>query len=227
MIRPVSAVLDFLYPNRCGFCGEIISGGKLICRDCSAKVEFLPESADFGEYVDRGFDRLFVSCRYSGAVKSGILRLKNHRGFNTAKYICLELADRIEDAGVIDEIDFITFVPMLSLQKNAVGYNHAEVVARCLSRELGKPVKGGLIGKRKSRYRQHDQDAPARELLARMSYYPIDSAKNRAAATGKTVLLCDDIITTGSTLSSCAAVLKRLGAEKIYAAVLARSGMKT
>lgn len=222
LLSLTSVIRDFVYPNRCGFCGRIIEPSKLVCCDCANKISFLPFGAEAwsNSWHNSDLDGFFVSCEYSGTVRNGLLRLKRSYGFNAAEYICLELADRIEASGLSGQIDLVTCVPMSRSRRRQSGYNHAETVAKILSRELGIPCDFSLIGRKNKSYYQHEQTAKARWELARRMYY---AKGGKRSLNGRTVLLCDDIITTGSTVSSCASLLKSMGASRVYAAALAGS----
>ncbi|MCD7847587.1 MAG: double zinc ribbon domain-containing protein [Oscillospiraceae bacterium] len=224
MNKPASRLLSVVYPNRCGFCGAVIEHDKLVCARCAGRVEREIERSktQFPLYLSVG-EVVFSGCSaagsYDGTIRDGVLRLKYHYGENAAKYLVPELRDNLYRAGVVSQCDMITYVPMSRIRKNKYGYNQAEIIARLLSKELGIPVVKNLIRKKHTRKAQHEQSLEQRQILASKVYKP---GINKTDITGKTVLLCDDIITSGSTLNECAKVLKSRGAEKVYCAVLAQ-----
>ena len=63
----MGAIRDFVYPNRCGFCGRVIERRKLVCYDCANKISFLPLGAEAGSnnWHNSDLDGFFVSCAYS------------------------------------------------------------------------------------------------------------------------------------------------------------------
>ncbi len=224
MNKVLSRVMSFVYPNRCGFCGAVIQHDKLVCARCSALVdeEIRRSKTQFPLYLSVGevnFSGCCAAGSYDGAIRDGVLRLKYHYGENAAKYLTPELRDNLYRSGVVSQCDMITFVPMTMTRKNKLGYNQAEIIAKLLSKELGIPVVSNLIRKKHTRKAQHEQTLEQRKILASRVY---KTGRNRMDITGKTVLLCDDIITSGSTLNECARVLKDRGAEKVYCAVLAQ-----
>lgn len=222
MSKAFEWLIDFVYPNRCPFCGEFIAWNKEICEICEKELEpidFCPKCGQQKSGCKCGDELLYDGCAvlypYAGAVRDGILRLKYKDGFDTARFAVPKLADVLREHGLTD-IDVITAVPMTKKRRRETGYNQAEYIARLLSRRLAVPCDFRLIGKSVTAPTQHNLAADERKTAAQEAYY----AENRRID-GKTVLLCDDILTTGSTLSACAGILKSMGAGRVYCAVLA------
>ena len=189
---------DLVFPNRCPFCS-----GKHPC-ECST-----------GEFL---YDGCAVARPYAETVRKGILELKYRCGFNAAKYLAPELRDILSENGYLCEASLMTAVPMSAPRKRETGYNQAETVAKELAAFCGIKCDFRLLEKKNTSPVQHELSAEERKSAAFGSY----SAKGgHADISGKTVILCDDIITTGSTLSACAGALKSMGAAKVYCAVLA------
>lgn len=223
----INRAINFVYPNRCGFCGRIIDFKKLICLGCAEKcesealiIDCMSDSVhgSLTGNVKYSFDSCISSGKYDGIIREGVLNLKYSRVINAAEYLSFYLADYLDGAGITDEIDLITFVPMTAKRKRANGYNHAEIIARFMSRELNKPIALDLLLKRNSGKYQHEQSLEERISLAKASYFKNPKARE---INGKTILLCDDIVTTGSTLSECSRILKDMGAKRVYCAALA------
>lgn len=211
-------LIDLIFPNRCPFCSEIIPWDKKLCSKCESsvkKIYFCPKCGQH-ECVCKGSTLCYDSCAvvypYSGKVRIGVLRLKYRQGFETARFIVPQLAELLREC----EGDIVTAVPMTKKRRRETGYNQAEYIAKLLAKELKLPCDLKLIGKSGDAKTQHSLTAKERRIAAESSYY----AKSNRRIEGKTVILCDDIITTGSTLSECARVLKEMGAEKVRCAVL-------
>ncbi len=226
MKRIAEFAVDFLYPNRCPFCDGFIPYDRLCCDDCLKEIEHGDCCIKCGKFVCECNSREFT---YDGCVtlipyvtrgRSGILSLKYSFGFNAAKLLVPELAKKLESAGYL-KVDIITAVPMTYTRKNETGYNQAEYIAKILSRETKIPADFKLIKKNRKSRLQHELSSDERMAAANKTYFP---APKKSLA-GKTVIICDDIITTGSTLNACAGVLKKMGAERVYGAVLAGTVM--
>ena len=217
-------ISDLIFPNRCPFCSGFIPWNALVCPECEQKLEngsFCPVCGKQRcECLAGGFfyDGCAVARPYEGTVRKGILELKYRCGFNAAKYLISDVRDILDKNGYLKEASVITSVPMTPSRRRETGYNQAEYVAKELSALTGIRCDFGLIDKKNTASLQHELSVGERKAEAFKAY---SARKKHADITGKTVILCDDIITTGYTLSACAKVLKAMGAIKVYCAVLA------
>lgn len=213
---------DLIYPNRCPSCDRFIPWDRLFCEECESAFEersFCPKcgmNICVCESRELYYDGCAVAAPYVGEIRRGVLALKYHRGFNAAKYFAPRLCGLIDEYGFSCGADIITAVPMNRARRAQTGYNQAEYIARLISKRIFVPCDFKLLKKKPSSAIQHELSAEERMKAAAEAYLPY---KNKSLA-GKTVILCDDIITTGSTLSECAKILKSLGAKKVYCAVI-------
>lgn len=216
-----SFLVDFLLPNRCPFCDSFIGHREVCCDDCKDKIEFCKKPI---RYDENGIFSFCVSCvYYSGTAKDGILSLKYSLGLNCAKYLTPFLIENLYRSGIIDEIDLILAVPMNYRRKNESGYNHSESVAKIISDTLNIPRSFDVLKRTGEYHVQHLLSESERKEAVKDKYFIKD---NKNLIKGKTILLCDDIITTGSTLSECSRLLLENGAEKVYCCTLATTNLK-
>ena len=106
--------------------------------------------------------------------------------------------------------DFITYVPMTKFRQFRKGYNQSALLAKELSKILSIPIVHDILFSHKKRKSQHKTTSKERFDNVKQIYY----TKKRIS--GGTVLLVDDIKTTGATLDSCARQLLMCGADKVY-----------
>lgn len=209
-------LIDFVLPNRCGFCKGFTPWNKPICDKCKDAIAFIDDPV---RRDDNGVFTLCISpCEYDGTARDGILNLKYHNGINTAKYLAPFVADLIETHIGYSNIDLVTSVPMSRKRRADTGYNHADVAGKLIADAIAKPYNGRLLRRISNAPVQHKLSASERRLAVKDTYFPL---KKGTRLNGETVLLVDDIITTGSTLSECASVLRSMGADKVYCATLA------
>jgi ComF family protein len=117
--------------------------------------------------------------------------------------------------------DVVVPVPLYWTRRVRRGYNQAAALARALSRPLGLPYAPRWLWRCRYTPRQTGKSGTDRRAGLRGAF----RAARRAELTGKTVLLVDDVLTTGTTASEAARALKQAGAKTVLVAVLARSDL--
>ena len=223
-----SRLLDFFFPNRCPFCGGFISFDTLCCDECFSEIlwadEYIcrkcgkPLRPDCGCGEGHSYHMCIPAAYYSGIVKDGIYSLKFKNNLNSAVIFGRAMKDMLREAEVLDEIDIAVPVPMSPKQKRMRGYNQAEEIARAIAQGTDIPVRTDIIRRRFSKTAQHDLSAEQRHSAAHKNYY---TDIHGTPLSGMTVLLADDVLTTGSTLDACAELLISLGAERVICAAAA------
>lgn len=219
--------IDILLPNRCPVCGKVIMWDKLLCKDCESKLMFLDNCNlksrkwDFNELP--AFDSVYSLLSYDGNAVGAIYNLKLNKGINFARYASKHLGETLKAYKIADKTDIVTCVPMSKKKKRARGYNQAEIIARFISRELEKPLESDLLVRLEDKTEQHMLTAQQRHKHVEKIY---KMNPKSADITGKRILLCDDVITTGATVNKCAKLLKDMGAERVYVLTICSTQLK-
>lgn len=216
-----------LFPNRCAVCGEVIELDSDVCENCK-KLPII--KAPLCEYCGASeidcvckkhkneFKQIVAPYYYTDSLVMAIHRFKNNDMPFLAKRLGADMADCvIENYSDID-FDMVAYVPLRPFHKRKRGYNQSELLAEVLSDKINVDVYNLLT---KVRYTgvQHHKKAAQRAADVFGSYDVTDEYKNRLD--GKTILLIDDVKTTGSTLNECAKMLKIYGAKSVYCATVA------
>ena len=215
MTRFSMRLLDLFYPNRCGCCGQRTAFDRLLCPGCQAALEAL--SADYSAWALQNagegipWDGAAAAYRYEGAAKAGVLAMKQGSR-NFAYYAAKRLAERVRAAAGPGMPELVTWVPVTKSRRRRQGYSHAELLGKAVAAELGLPVRGDLLTERAGQVRQHQVGGAERAEYAKRFH----STGKRLS--GQTVLLCDDVLTTGSTLRQCTELLKESGAARVMIA---------
>lgn len=113
-------------------------------------------------------------------------------------------------AGIV--FDAVVFVPMLRVKQIDRGYNQAQLLAESIANRLNLDVQYNVVGRHLKSKTQKNLTLEQRVINAKGSFFLKDSSN----IIGKTILLVDDVFTSGSTISECAGKLKEGGASKVY-----------
>ncbi|MDR3178743.1 MAG: hypothetical protein LBT82_01630 [Oscillospiraceae bacterium] len=154
--------------------------------------------------------------KYEKNIRKAILRYKFTRRKDYFKNFAKLMAESLKKNFENLDFDFITSVPIDKYKTNQRGYNQSKELAEEMSKILNIPYKE-LLMKTKQTKEQHLSNAKERKENLRGVYSIIKSV----ILSRKSILLCDDIVTTGSTLSECVQILKEAKACRVFCVTLA------
>ena len=207
-------LIDLLFPPRCAFCGRVGVHG--ICKRCDQSLPWLTNSLRVGA----GFGSCAAPLPYEGAVREALLRFKFRGGQDAAEGLGL-LTARCAAEHFAGDFELVTWVPVSEQRKKQRGYDQAYLIAREAAR-LWDAEPLPLLKKIRDNPAQSGLSAEQRKANVLGVY----EARNRERFAGKRVLIIDDIITTGATLSECARVLRDAGAERVLCVCAASAGVE-
>ena len=220
-------MLELLYPPRCPMCGEALAPLESVCPSCRRNNRFLsgkrcescgmPLDECLCKRNSRRWDGMASAFLYEGECKNGILKWKYTKNMEATRFWAQALAGACREAFLDTDFDFLTFVPQSENDMLEKGYNQAELLARAAALYMKLPVVKAL-DKIYDSPRQHSMPSIKRSGNVFGVFEPVD----KFAIPGKTILLVDDILTTGSTLEECSKMLKLYDAEAVYCAVIAQ-----
>lgn len=195
-------LLELLFPQdmKCPVCGAETAEG--VCASCREKVK---------PFVSRitpdGLDGFTAGLQYGEAVREVVHRFK----YGNASYLAHFLSSWIQFP---DEwADFVIVpVPLHPSKLRERGYNQSELLSRELSLRSGFPVQIGWMRRIRNTGTQTELSVEERRRNVQNAFSAAPACK------GSTILLIDDVCTTGSTLSACAHALRIAGASAVYGA---------
>lgn len=209
---------DLFFPPRCVFCNCVIPVGQELCPSCQESICLV----HYQERVIMGSSGNDIICmaplRYQTLVRKSILLFKYYGKLWRASYFGKMIAEEVLSSEIPFHIDLVTCVPMSRKKQKNRGYNQSEVIAKEAVKLLNLPYKN-LLEKLRDNTEQHTLSARAREFNT-VDVYSLVHDKD--IIQGKNILLIDDIITTGSTVKSCAEVLQKGGAGNIVCCAIAK-----
>lgn len=191
----------------CSICARPVEGfsGEYVCDECKRRRP--------------SFDSAAVALRFEGHARDMILDFK----FNRHLWLRDDFSDWLEAAVRarfdVSSIDAVLPMPASVVHRWDRGYNQCDPLARILSRRIGRRFDAQALSRRGCVRRQASLNEIERAENVKNSF----KVARPAFVRGRTLLLVDDILTTGSTLSEASGELKRAGAYRVWVAALARS----
>lgn len=208
-------LLDLVYPPRCAFCHKLLRHeGEGVCKDC---LTGLPYTGDLA--VQSGLKQIKCCVSplfYENTVRDSLHRFKFGQRTGYAGIYAGFMVKSIDENQI--SCDIISWAPVSRQRLRIRGYDQSELLARELSRRLGRPYKRLLVKQKHTMPQSQTKNAAQRRENVKGAYRCCDPEEVR----GKRVLLVDDIVTSGSTLTECAKILKEAGAAEISAVTVAR-----
>jgi ComF family protein len=212
--RECLAAIEPVRAPQCVVCGDRLVSAQLLMGDgrCASCRNFEPEferAVSFGEY-EGGLRGLIHLLKYES-----ITPVAGPLGSMMAEAIKELLAGR----GCLQPL--LVPVPLHNSRSRSRGFNQAELIARSAARNLspGLEVDSGILVRKRDTISQVGLSREERMENVRGAFRI--NAPERVK--GRILIVVDDVMTTGTTLSECARVLKRAGAERVWAATVARA----
>ncbi len=225
-------LLDLIFPKTCLSCGK---EGKYVCENCLGRVRVLKPACPYCEKpsIDGfthskcrkkyGLDGLTSTWKYEGVIKKAIWALKfkyaTQVGAELASILVRELVTGVTGSHPVNGT--LVPIPIYWQRENMRGFNQSEEIGKIVAKEMGWEFVSDLLIKNKSTKSQVELTVEGRKQNLRgvFSLNPIHKSLDLNL---KSVILFDDVFTTGSTLNEAAKVLKRAGVEKVWGMTIAR-----
>lgn len=216
-MKLLDRALDLLFPPKCPFCQTVLEEpGDPVCPACQKSLPWL-----MGRAGERKVDFTRGCCSplaYGGAVREAVHRYKFSGVRAYARPFGLLMAQCVQDRPEIIP-DVVTWAPLSRKRRRERGYDQGELLARAMAERLKLPAAATLVKARHTRPQSGLDSAEARRANALGAYALLPGVD----AAGKRVLLADDVVTSGATLSECARTLLEAGAAEVWCVTLAQA----
>jgi competence protein ComFC len=230
-------IASLVYPPSCTICSAPVEFSEYLCVDCEAKLSRIvpPFCAKCSEPFDGAitttfacancahralyFDAAVSAYRSRGIARHVILNFKYGKQVHLRHLVGRWLLAALDDSRLRDRrFDVIVPVPLHPARQRERGFNQAALLAGRIGPHLGVPVRPVL---QRVRFTTTQTAFDRAERIQNLRH--AFRLRKKADVRRLDVLLIDDVLTTGSTLSECARVLKENGARSVYAATAARA----
>lgn len=229
-------LLELLFPVRCPICDRAVPYGKLICPACREKLAFIggprcmkcgkPLREETQEYCRdcadsaHGFDRGYSVFSYD-CLRRSLYRFKYQGRQEYARFYGKAAAAALGSRILAWGPDALLPIPLHPHRYRTRGYNQAERFAQELGKELGLPVRTDLLLRVRDTKPLKLLDRAERQNNLKKAF-----KMKRNAVKLNTIVLIDDIYTTGSTIDAAAGACREAGVQRVYFVTLAAGGGK-
>ncbi len=216
------SLADFFLPRFCPSCKEKLKPDeKYVCPGCLSKIKLADEERLLSEYkrkfeqdkIISGFSSHFVFEK-DKELQNIVHALKYNQRFLTGNFLGMHVGRSLNSVFKKWRINLILPVPLHPLKKAERGYNQSLYITKSLSREVKIPFSTRILKRVRFTQSQTTMTLKERQKNVQGAFKVLHVERIK----GKNILLIDDVITTGATISECGKVLLNAGASKVYAA---------
>lgn len=224
-------IIGLIYPRHCPVCDEVVPRvGMYICPKCKEKLEYVQGSICIkcGKLITENkelcidckenthfYDRGVALYKYP-CIRQGIYRMKYQGRKEYLDFFAQDVVEHLGQQLRFWNPDAIIGVPLHKLRERKRGYNQAAVLASLISKKTGIPFYKKLVVRQKNTLPQKGLDVCQRQNNLKKAF---NISQNVVKL--NTIVIIDDIYTTGSTIDAIASVLKANGVQQVYYIALA------
>lgn len=226
------ALISLIFPRRCPVCDKPVKPyGSLICADCVSKIRYVGSDCCYkcGKPLDDPNEEYCADCRRGRhfftkgisvfeykSVSDSIYRFKYKNRREYADFFGICMSQKLGECIRGWRPDALVPVPIHPSKMKTRGYNQAALLAKALSEHIGVPVMENAVRRVKKTAPLKDLSPTERNNILRGAF-----KLHSDVVKLKTIVLIDDIYTTGATTDEIARLLKEAGVENVYCATLA------
>lgn len=214
-MKILDLIAHLLYPWKCVFCESVLKDTD-ICRECEEKLPYTVGDSAMQKFpfIDKCVSPLY----YKDKVRASVHRYKFGGCSAYSRRYAALMSDCVENNLDCRSIDVISWIPLSKKRLRQRGYDQARLLAEEIAAKTGLPCRRLLQKVKNNSAQSLTRDAKQRrENVA--GVYALDDG---ADVSGLLILLVDDVVTTGATMSEAARILRKAGAKSVFGVTLAR-----
>lgn len=212
-------MLKVIYPDKCILCEKLLGRDeKDLCRQCRMDAPEFTGSKRSVPFIAKWTSLWYYKDTVIKSIHN--FKFRNDRCYAGA-YGRL-LAVKLIEEDFLSDCDLISWVPISRQRRFSRGYDQSELLAKAIGGELNREATATL-----RKIRNNDPQSSSKSISSRKAnVLGVYQVPDKSLVAGKTILLVDDVLTTGATVSECAKMLLTAGAREIRVASIATSYYK-
>ena len=214
-MKILDLIAHLLYPWKCVFCESVLKDTD-ICHECEKKLPYTVGDSAMQKFpfIDKCVSPLY----YKDKVRASVHRYKFGGCSAYSRRYAALMSDCVENNLDCRSIDVISWIPLSKKRLRQRDYDQARLLAEEIAAKTGLPCRQLLQKVKNNSAQSLTRDAKQRrENVA--GVYALDDG---ADVSGLRILLVDDVVTTGATMSEAARILRKAGAKSVFGVTLAR-----
>lgn len=220
--------LNFILPNTCLACGDTVEENQnFLCKTCYGKLEPFSDTHPWqAEKISEGLIDNSISVFWfrEGTPIQSLFHALKYQKIKSAGIMLGEEIGKCIAGLPAEKFDMIIPVPLHRAKQRDRSYNQSEYVAKGINSKLKLPVIVDAV--RRTRFTPTQTKLNKAQRRENVSGAFEVNKKRINDITGKNIILCDDVITTGATILECAAELKRSGCGRLWICSAAYAELK-
>ncbi len=220
-----------LFPARCPICDGVLSGGLKICTECRVVPRKVSGARCMkcSKHIEDSDEQFCYDCRqHPKAFRSGIAlyeydsvresieAYKNEGRCEYAKFYASEIVKNLGNKIALFEADALIPIPLHKNKLKKRGYNQASILAKEISALINVPVREDILERTKNTKDQKKQGFLMRQNNVQGTFHLVQNDVKL-----KTIILVDDVYTTGATIDEATRTLLSGGTERVFFITLA------
>ena len=206
---------DLIWPRTCEICRRPVDRpGRHFCAECLNRIPFI-RPGDFVYEIPDAVSAVRFECETREAV--------NAFKFRSHLWLRDDFTDWIEAAASarfdLAAADVVVAMPVTAYRRLDRGYNQCEYLAKALAKRIDRRFGKGVLARQGNPRRQSELSEEDRKENVKGTF----AVRKPSEVRGRTIILVDDILTTGATLSEAVKSLKIAGASRVWCVTLAKS----
>ena len=214
-MKILDLIAHLLYPWKCVFCESVLKDTD-ICRECEEKLPYTVGDSAMQKFpfIDKCVSPLY----YKDKVRASVHRYKFGGCSAYSRRYAALMSDCVENNLDCRSLDVISWIPLSKKRLRQRGYDQARLLAEEIAAKTGLPCRQLLQKVKNNSAQSLTRDAKQRRKNV-AGVYALDDG---ADVSGLRILLVDDVVTTGATMSEAARILRKAGAKSVFGVTLAR-----